>query len=442
MALTTEQMNTLREIQQKRNAQPVLAQQQASPVMGTQPEAQPMVPGGDMWKGAGNVFSGAVQGLASAGRTVQSFLPRSLSGVGNAPRGNEMTREQRLQQVGADPNEMATKVGEFAGEVAPYLAQPGAAVVKGATGFLGRTALDTAIGTAQTGDIKEGATIGVAGQAINIGGKVLQAFGKGLYKASIPLSSKEAVRVQAYKASAPFFSRVGDALSGEYKGPITNADTAFRNGMIGTEGAIGVQATKAKKAIWDKTVKPALESVDAKINLDEFFGNVQESILKNTPELTRQKSLLKAMEAIKKDYEGVQLVSASKLQDLKSGWAEFVPEKAYKGENIAGALNDVRKQLAGEARNIIYDAVDNPNIKQAYIDYGNLTNLQKWGQKAMTGGKLKGGAGSFISALKDAILVPVATVGGKVVYKTAQGIEFIGNAGAKTLNDIVNSSEE
>jgi hypothetical protein len=63
-------------------------------------------------------------------------------------------------------------------------------------------------------------------------------------------------------------------------------------------------------------------------------------------------------------------------------------------------------------------------------------NLKALGQKAMTGGKLKVGFGSFWSAVKDMGLVPAGTVGGQAIYKVGQGIELIGKPGAKTVSDL------
>lgn len=392
--------------------------------------------------------AGIVHGLGSIGRGIQDALPRAISTVPDfgkktaGKKGNEMPASERSDKF-------SYKAGNLLGEIAPYVVQPSSAAVKGVP-FLakaGKVAVDaarnTAIGTAQTGDVKEGAMIGVGGEVLGALTKPLAATGKAIYKSVIPLSKKEAGIVQSYKAEEPFLKRVAMAIAGDNsKLPITNAETAFRKGLWGTQSGIGIQAKRGASDIWKKTVAPALKGAKEQIDIPKFFEEAKEKIIKSNPELSRQKSLLEALEALKDDYKGVPTASLEQFQKFKEGWAQFVPDKAYKGQPIAGAFNDVRNTISGIARNKIYETVANPIVKKAYIDYGNMKGLQEWGKSAMTGEKLKGGAGSFISALKDAALIPVATTGGKILYKTAQGIEFIAPAGAKTLHDIFSSFED
>jgi hypothetical protein len=151
--------------------------------------------------------------------------------------------------------------------------------------------------------------------------------------------------------------------------------------------------------------------------------------------MSRQKSLLEALEALKEDYKGIDEIPLKKLQDIKSGWAQFIPDKSYQGRPIAGAFKDVTAKAADKARTTIYDTLGS-DMREAYIDYGNMKALEELGIKAMTGTGLKGGFGGFWSTVKDMALIPVTTIGGKVLYRTGQGIEIIGNAGAKTLADI------
>jgi hypothetical protein len=128
------------------------------------------------------------------------------------------------------------------------------------------------------------------------------------------------------------------------------------------------------------------------------------------------------------------------LQQFKEGWAKFLPEKVYKGKSISGAFNEVKNIASSTARNIIYNKMG-PDIQKAYFDYGNLKGLAEAGQKAMTGAKLKGGAGTFLSAVKDMLVYPVATYGGRVLYRTGQGLEFFGKPGAKTVIDIFSNGD-
>ena len=108
-------------------------------------------------------------------------------------------------------------------------------------------------------------------------------------------------------------------------------------------------------------------------------------------------------------------------------------EKAYKGEDITSTVNDVRNTLAGMARQDIYNVVPS-NVKQAYIDYGNLHAINALADKATSGGVVKaGGTGTTLKNIFQMGAIPVGTVGGQTIYTVGQGIEFLGPQGAKTV---------
>lgn len=279
-----------------------------------------------------------------------------------------------------------------------------------------------------------GAAIPLAGPALRATGRATSKIGSKIGELGIPTTSREAQILQTYKANNPFFKRVGDVLAGTEKAPQTAAKTAVEKGLIGTKSGIGVQSKRAAGTLWNDVISPRLKASDQAVDLDGFFSKIENDIVTSTPEISRQKALLNALNSFKDDYAGINSVSLEKLQKLKEGWAEFIPEKAYKGENIAGAANQVRKLMANESRQTIYSQLGD-DVKQAYFDYGNLQGLQKLGQVSMTGAKLKGGAGSFISEIASQAVTPITTVGGQAVYRLGNGIEFIGNLGAKNLGE-------
>jgi hypothetical protein len=188
-------------------------------------------------------------------------------------------------------------------------------------------------------------------------------------------------------------------------------------------------------------LQPALRSNPTRIHLPDFFDSIEAAIKRDTPELARQGDLVEALDSLRESYKGMSDISLEQLQNLKRGWAEFVPEKAYRGKSIAGAFNQVKDEAADLARQAIYDALG-PTKRQAYLDYGNLLSVIEHGQKAMTGGRLRGGFGGFWTAIKDMALTPVATVGGQVVYRTGQGLELIGKPGARVVRDILAGAPE
>lgn len=347
----------------------------------------------------------------------------------------------------SDPNALKTQgkaqaVGKFVGDVAPYLTGAGEdeGIVSGAAKIASRAAANTAIGSAQTGSLKQGAEIGAGGELVGgVGGKILKGIGETAAKMFIPKSDAEAGMLQTYKASNSLVDRIKSVLTGNKpKAPSTSASTAFQKGLAGTESMIGVQAKRAQNKIWNGLIKPALKQASTPVDMNKFFSDAEAQIVKENPELGRQKSLLTALSSIKDEYAGVKTQTLEQLQKLKEGWANFVPDKAYKGQPITGAYNDVRNTLSNQARTHIYNALGS-NVKQAYLDYGNLYGITALGRKSMTGA-IKGGTGTSLKNLIEMATIPIGTIGGQILYKIGQIGEFAGPAGAKTLKDIISGT--
>lgn len=283
--------------------------------------------------------------------------------------------------------------------------------------------------------LEYGTTEAIGGPALKLAGSALKSGGQALAKAVIPTSAKEAKVIQNYTANKPFWERIGDFVQGKKsEAPHTVAQTAFDKFIVGTESQMGSQAKRTSEKLWGDLVQPALKKAGS-VDMPMFLSNVEQRIIKENPELSRQKGLMEALDALKEDYNGVSSVSLDDLQNFKEGWAQFVPDKAYRGKPIAGAFRDIQNTAASEARKQIYETLG-PEVKQAYIDYGNLKSLQELGQSALTGAKLKGGAGSFISGILEKALVPAGTIGGQVIYKTGEGVELIGKPGARFIRDL------
>lgn len=406
----------------------------------------------DFAKGARDTLGQPIINVAS---TIQTGLDETVGrGINIAlGKGNKPTSEnnglnpqspagQKVQAKINEPLGAAGTVGKVVGTVAPYMSGVGEDAE--ATTLAGKVATKAislgktfGIGTAQTKDPVQGAEIAAGGEVLAGAAKVVGAGAKALYKAAIPTSAEEAGLLQTYKAANTLYDRVASAIKGTSKAPITSAETAFNQGLKGTESMLGVQAKRASNKIWTNLIKPQLEASKAVVSMGDFFDEAATKIKAENPELGRQGQLLEALDSFKEDYKDVSEVPLKTLQKFKEGWAKFIPEKVYRGKPVAGAANDVKDTLAGLARTKIYTALGD-DVKQAYFDYGNLQGIKDLGQKAMQGVKLRGGAGNFISGLKDMLLTPVATIGGKAVYRTAQGVEFLGAPGAKVLSDILN----
>lgn len=272
--------------------------------------------------------------------------------------------------------------------------------------------------------------------ATQAAGRALSTAGRITTRAGIGLSAKEAPLMQAYKARAPVSQRILAALKGENLGrPVTNAETALRQNLFGTESAIGVQAKRASGNLWKEVIDPALESSPVKVKMSEFIDQIGQQV-ESITDPSRKRELAEALGALKDDFANVGEINLKQLQKYKEGWAKFLPEKVYKGKPIASSFREVQNMAASQARNIIYKALESVEGKAAYFDYGNLKNLQEMGQKAMTGAKLKGGAGSFVSGVYDKVVTPVATTAGLTLYRTGEGLEFVGRQGVKILGHL------
>ena len=326
--------------------------------------------------------------------------------------------------------------GAIVGAMATGPAAPVGAALGAGIGEEAAQTIESLRGQRQQADVpgvlrqagEQGAMEAVGGPVLRAAGRAVKTVGGKIVEASIPRSMYEARLVQAYRAARPFWERVTAAFTGAGKPPPqTVAKTLVEQGLAGTEAGIGVQAKRATRSLWNDMIQPALRSSAAKVDLGHFFDEVESGIKATNPELARQADLVEALQSLRDAYKGVGEISLEQLQKLKRGWAKFVPEKAYMGKPIAGAFNDVKDMAADLARRKIYTELG-PDVRQAYLDYGNLLNVMEHGQRAMTGGRLRGGFGGFWSAIKDMAVTPVSTIGGQVVYRVGKATEHVGGA--------------
>lgn len=367
---------------------------------------------------------GAQAGQQGSGSLKQIVSDVSSTGAQNAgPVGKAMLANAPAfaQDINAAKGAMQpTNFEQTKGAIGTSLAE-GMIPGKGATSVLPKVA----------GDI-----LGDVGEASKVAGKTVESAAQKLATSFIPISETEAGASQTYKAGSSFLDRVGSFLANDSKAPSTAASTAFQKGLAGTESMMGVQAKRAQGKLWTGLIKPALDQSKTEVDMPGFFKQAEEQITSSTADPTRRNALLDALSAVKEDFGDVGKISMKQLQKFKEGWAEFVPEKAYKGQNIAGALNDVRNTLAGMARSTIYKDLGS-GVRQAYLDYGNLKSITALGKKAMAGSKFKGGAGNFLHGLYEMATVPLGTIGGQALYKVGQGLEVTGLPGATTLGEVL-----
>jgi hypothetical protein len=359
-------------------------------------------------KGAGRTALGTATGLQDIGQGI-------LGGVEALATGKSLSETKAMQPgVGIDLLKTETPEGQA-------LADSLAAKNRGEE--LG--------GYAETGaELLLGGGAGLVKDATVFGGKLLakgispvtslvKKGGEVLYKSAFTPSVREAENILAYEASQPAtFSRLYGA--GAIKGnsafkPITVGETALRSGVAGTEKQVGVQAKRVADTLYKKEIAPAVDSIDGVITKDELFAPIKERIAGIT-DPSKRKAYEDAFEALAEDYKDVIQYTFKEAQKLKSEIAEFTPAKVFRGQDVANEFRMLKADMADAIRQKTYDALKDVNIKQKYIDYGNLQELQKVGVKAISEGGLKGGFGGFWSTVYDKAMTPVKTVGGKVIY--------------------------
>jgi len=254
---------------------------------------------------------------------------------------------------------------------------------------------------------------------------------KKLYETAIGRTTDEAERVLAYRAKK--------MLGEEATAPITRADTAQKYGLAGRQTEIGVQAKAKGKMLYKDVILPALKNSKETITKDDLFAPIKQKI-DNTVDPSRKLELQEAFDAIQEDYINESIWNLEKAQELKRGIDKFTPDKVFRGKPISSAYNELRHDMADAIRQGTYEKLKEQGIKQKYIDYGNLLELEKIGIKGLTDNQLKGGAGSFISGLIEKTVTPIATYAGKVLYRVpGTKVNFIATPGFKSMGEYLQS---
>ena len=280
-------------------------------------------------------------------------------------------------------------------------------------------------------------------------GETTAKVGEKVYKSAFDLTADEARRVQANKIQVKFLEKERASLvkgSKEYqtitkqidelKAPILRADTALEKGIAGTEKQIGVQSGVEKMDLWKNKVEPALENSKEIITKDELFAKARQTVAKEA-DLTRKASLQTALEAIETDYADFVNTSLKEANKIKTSLAKFTPSKIFKGQEVASGVKTLQADMASAIREKTYSSLKDINIKKAYLDYSNLKELEKVGIRALTETGTKGGFGGFWSTIYDHATIPIKTVGGKILYRVGNKLEFVGEKGIRTFGQFL-----
>lgn len=250
---------------------------------------------------------------------------------------------------------------------------------------------------------------------------------KALYKTAVKPNVDEASQI--IKATAKWTAQ-----------PVTRAETAFKYGLVGREKDIGVQGVREANKIFTKTIEPALKKSKAVHNVDDLFSQVQTQIAGEKSALRKQE-LMEGLKVLKAEFKktGKTKFTTADLQAEKSMLDKFTQSKIFKGKEVAQGYNQVKNTLANVMRNQVREDLAKTGVKNAkelYRDYSNLAELEKIGIKWITEWGLRGGTGTFLSTIYDALATPIKTVGGKTLYKVWEWLQFTWPAWITSIKDL------
>lgn len=283
-----------------------------------------------------------------------------------------------------------------------------------------------------------GGAVKVAGEAAEITGRATQATGKALFGRAITPTVAEAEAIIRQEAKTPFLQRAKSVLTGtakEAERPL-RATTGIEKGLFGTEKMLGVQAKRKADELWTNKIAPAVKSSPVRVTKDDMFSLIEKRIGK-TKELGKKKDLQDAYDAIKDDYKNAVDFSLEDAQKIKSELDAFTPEKVFRGKNVASEYATLKNDMANAIRQKTYSSLQDVKIKQDYLDWANLHELQKIGVNAITQAGTKGGFGGFWTTMWNMTTTPVKTVGGQVLYRVGNALEFVGDKGIKTFGSFL-----
>lgn len=276
--------------------------------------------------------------------------------------------------------------------------------------------------------------VGKTGEVVSGVGRGVSAVGEKLYGATIKPDTHLAELEMTYKANNPLPKRIADTISGkETTAPILPSETAARQGVAGTEKMVGIQAERAADKIWSERLGPQIKESPAVLSKEDLFSPIEKRI-SETAEPSKRQAYQEAYEAIKEDYRQYpELFNLDQGQALKRGLDEFTPEKLFKGKNVANEYKVLANDMANAIRQKTYEVLPE-GAKKDFIDWGNLQALRKIGIQSITEPIVKvGGFGTLVHHLWNIAAIPITTVGGKVLYKVGNVLQFLGKEGEKTF---------
>lgn len=315
----------------------------------------------------------------------------------------------------------------------------------GTTASAGQIAGDLLTINAGAKALQKGAEIGAKG--VEKVGQGVQKVGEKVYKSAYTPTADEARLIQSNQAKVKFlknelakttkgtpeYADISEQLTkAQAAKPVVSSDTALRRGIAGTEKQIGLQSNVEKLDLWKNQIEPALKGTKGKITKEELFSKATERVA-NEVEPTRRAAFQRALESLQDDYKNFSDTDLLTANQIKTSLDKFTPSKIFKGQDVASEVKTLKSDMANAIREKTYSSITDTNIKSAYRDYANLKELEKVGIKALTTAGKKGGFGNFWSTIYEQATTPIKTIGGKVLYRVGNKLEFVGEKGVETL---------
>lgn len=353
---------------------------------------------------------------------------------------------QGAMMVAGAPNEVVAQTGFKSldtstpeGEALKQKLQPTNEMQK--YGGMAETGAELALGGG-AGLVKDLAVGGakLVGKGLAPVANAVKPAGEFIYSRAFTPNVKEAENILAYEATKPSTASklygAGEMVGNAAFKPITTAETALRSGLAGTEKQIGVQAKQVADTMFKKEIAPAVDGIKGVITKDELFAPLKERIAKII-DPSKKQAYQNAFDSLVEDYAKTKSFTYKEAQQLKSELAQFTPAKVFRNQDVANETRMLQADMAKLIREKTYDKLKDINVRQKYIDYGNLQELQKVGIKAISEAGTKGGFGGFWSTMYDAAMTPIKTVGGKTLYKIGDKLQVTAPKGfeGKTLKE-------
>jgi len=283
MALTEQQLKTLREIQARRTATTTTSSQTATPIQ--QVPSQQIQP--EQTGGVRSFLGGVARGFSGAGRTIQSALPRSLTTVPNFGSGTMGKTANEMPE--STDTSFARKAGEFAGEVVPFVVGGGAAqaatkglpvvgraAIQGLTSF-GQEAMNQ--GEVTPSAVAAGAVDAVfpiAGKALDLGKTMLKGITGGLTGTGVDVIEAALERPgAAWQAAGKDVTQGIKELSTQIRSGVSQLDKRAGDAYAKAVAEAGVTEIP-RNFVVDGVKNRIADLADATIKNGEL-------ILKNTP---------------------------------------------------------------------------------------------------------------------------------------------------------------